>query len=112
MRTLVRTEFSNKVKTHTAIRANGNCEACTRKLLTGDFHYDHEVPDALGGEATLENCRVLCRSCHAVKTATADMPRIARAKRNYRSARSIKKARSITAWRKFDGTIVRASRAR
>ena len=108
----MRTEFSQKVKANAAIRANGNCEICTRKLLTGDFHFDHEVPDALGGEATLENCRCICRSCHANKTTKADVPRIAKAKRNYRSARSIKKARSITGWRKFDGTIVRASRAR
>src|ERR1017187_7747346 len=111
-RMLMRTEFSQKVKANAAIRANGNCEICTRKLRAGDFHFDHEVPDALGGEATLENCRCLCRSCHGEKTAKSDIPRIAKAKRNYRSARSIKKARSITAWRKFDGTIVRASRSR
>src|ERR1017187_7102081 len=112
MRTLVRTEFSNKVKTHAAIRANGNCEECTRRLLTGDFHFDHEIPDGLGGEATLENCRVLCRSCHAIKTTKADVPRIAKAKRNYRASHSIKKARSITGWRKFNGEIVRANRER
>src|ERR1035437_10895913 len=108
----MRTEFSQKIKTNAAIRANGHCEICTRKLLTGDFHFDHEVPDALGGEATLENCRVLCRSCHGAKTAKTDIPTIAKAHRNYRSARSIKKARTITAWRKFDGTIVRAARER
>src|ERR1035437_2551762 len=108
----MRTEFSQKVKANAAIRADGNCEVCTRKLRAGDFHFDHEVPDALGGEATFENCRVLCRSCHGEKTAKADMPRIAKAKRNYRSARSNKKARTITSWRKFNGEIVRASRAR
>ena len=108
----MRHEFSLKVKANAALRANGNCEECQRKLLSGDYHYDHEIPDGLGGEATLENCRVLCRSCHANKTTKADIPRIAKANRNYRKSHGIKKNRSITAWRKFDGTIVRASRAR
>ena len=108
----MRREFSNKVKANAALRANGQCEECGRRLLTGDWHYDHSIPDALGGMATLENCKCLCRSCHGEKTAKADIPRIAKANRNYRKSHGIKKNRSITAWRKFDGTIVRASRAR
>ena len=108
----MRTEFSQKVKANAAIRANGNCETCTRKLLTGDFHFDHEIPDALGGEATLENCRVLCRSCHANKTTKADVPRIAKAKRNYRKARGIRKpsrffgARNSRWKKKISGEVV------
>lgn len=108
----MRTEFTAKVKAAAALRANGHCESCTRKLLTGDFHYDHEIPDGLGGEPTLENCRVLCRACHSVKTTTLDVPRIAKSKRNFRTSHGIKKPRTMTQWRKFDGTIVRASRAR
>lgn len=88
----MRTEFPAKVKAHAALRANGHCEECTRRLIAGDFHYDHEIPDALGGEATLENCRVLCRACHVNKTATADIPRIAKANRNFRKSRGIKRA--------------------
>lgn len=87
----MRREFSAKVKADAAIRANGHCEGCSRRLLAGDFHYDHEIPDGLGGEPTLENCRVLCRSCHKLKTTKADVPRIAKAKRNFRKARGIKK---------------------
>lgn len=108
----MRTEFSAKVKAAAALRANGNCEECTRKLLTGDFHYDHVIPDALGGEPTLENCAVLCRSCHGFKTTTSDVPRIAKSKRNFRTSHGIKKPRTITTWRKFNGDVVRASRAR
>lgn len=88
----MRHEFSLRVKAQSALRANGNCEECGRKLLTGDYHYDHEIPDALGGTATAENCRVLCKSCHVNKTATADIPRIAKANRNWRKARGITKA--------------------
>lgn len=108
----MRTEFSARVKAAAALRANGNCEECTRKLRTGDFHFDHVIPDALGGEPTLENCAVLCRSCHGLKTTQADVPRIAKSKRNFRTAHGIKKPRTMTTWRKFDGTVVRASRAR
>lgn len=108
----MRREFSQKVKAAAAMRANGHCEECTRRLSTGDFHYDHDIPDGLGGAATLDNCRVLCRSCHSVKTAQVDVPRIAKAKRNFRTSRGIRKPRSIVKWRKMDGSPVYASRER
>lgn len=108
----MRREFSAKIKAQAAERANGHCENCTRKLMTGDFHYDHEIPDGLGGEPTLENCRVLCRSCHSEKTMRQDVPMIAKAKRNYRKARGIRKpskmagSRDSRYKRKLDGTVV------
>lgn len=87
----MRTEFTAKVKAAAAMRANGQCEECTRRLMTGDFHFDHVIPDGLGGTATLDNCAVLCRSCHSLKTTRRDVPTIAKAKRNYNKARSIRK---------------------
>lgn len=103
----MRHEFSTKTKAAAALRANGHCENCGRRLLTGDFHYDHDIPDALGGEPTVQNCRVLCKSCHVVKTTTADIPRIAKAKRNYRKARGIKNRSKFRGWRKFNGDVVK-----
>ena len=79
---MMRREFPKAVKLAAFQRANGRCEECSARLMVGAFHYDHRVPDALGGEPTLENCRVLCRACHAVKTAAQDVPSIAKAKRN------------------------------
>lgn len=108
----MRQEFPAKVKAAAALRADGHCEGCTRKLLTGDFHYDHDIPDGLGGEPTLENCRVLCRSCHSVKTTKQDVPRIAKAKRNYRKARGIRKPSTFSCsrnskWKKkISGEVV------
>ena len=107
-----RQEFSKSIKAAAALRANGDCEGCTRRLRSGDFHYDHEIPDALGGEPTLENCRVLCRSCHSIKTTKSDVPRIAKAKRNYNKARGIKKPSRFACarnskWKKtVDGRVV------
>lgn len=108
----MRQEFARKVKAAAALRAKGHCEGCGRKLLEGDFHYDHDIPDGLGGEPTLDNCRVLCRSCHSAKTTLEDVPRIAKAKRNFRKASGIKKPRTITRWRKMNGDPVYASRER
>lgn len=47
-------------------RSGGMCETegCNRP---GD-EYDHELPVALGGESTLENCRLLCSVHHSIKT--------------------------------------------
>lgn len=75
-----RQEFPNRVRSAAWARSGGQCECCTRKLFPGDIHYDHINPDGLTGEPTLENCQVLCRSCHAPKT-KADVANIARAKR-------------------------------
>jgi 5-methylcytosine-specific restriction endonuclease McrA len=108
----MRTEFSAKTKTAAALRANGQCEECTRRLMTGDFNYDHVIPDALGGEPTLDNCAVLCRSCHRTKTTKADVPRIAKANRNWRTARGIRKpsqfacSRSSKFKKKISGEVV------
>ena len=76
-----RQEFSKKVKLEAYTRANGHCEVCTAKLFVGKFRYDHVLPDALGGEPTLANCRVTCDACDREKTYGQDIPFIARAKR-------------------------------
>lgn len=91
----MRHEFTSKTKAEAAHRAKGHCEECGRKLMTGDYHYDHVVPAGLGGESTLDNCQVLCRSCHSVKTAKADVPNIARAKRRHRKHIGIRKRSSF-----------------
>lgn len=108
----MRREFSNYTKAQAAIRANGKCEGCTARLLTGGYHYDHRVPDAMGGDNSADNCQVLCKACHGAKTTKEDVPRIAKAKRRERARFGIKKPRTIRAWRKFNGTAVYADRKR
>lgn len=80
---MARKEFPVKVKKAAWLRCNGFCEGkdCGAKLQVGKFHYDHDIPDALGGEPTLENCRVLCMGCHGKKTTTVDVPQISKGKR-------------------------------
>ena len=83
--TRTRTEFPAKVRAEAFARAGGCCDECAAPIRPGNGpEYDHRVPDALGGKATLDNCAVLCRNCHGAKTATQDVPAIARAKRLHR----------------------------
>jgi 5-methylcytosine-specific restriction protein A len=77
----MRREFSKKVMGQAALRANGQCEKCSTRLMAGKIAYDHIIPDALGGEPTLENCQVLCAACHGVKTSKEDVPRISKTER-------------------------------
>jgi 5-methylcytosine-specific restriction enzyme A len=87
----MRREFTPKIKLAAWDRSSGNCEKCLARIL-GRPEYDHVLPDALGGEPTLQNCEVLCSKCHRLKTSGEDVPRIAKTKRT--------KRKSIGAWPK------------
>lgn len=78
---MARREFSRKVKAQAWARCGGRCEKCTAKLFPGKYAYDHDLPDQMGGEPTLENCRVLCDACHDEKTFTVDIPTIRKSDR-------------------------------
>jgi 5-methylcytosine-specific restriction endonuclease McrA len=86
----MRREFPTSVKRAARDRANGRCEECTAPLRDGGYHFDHVVPDGLGGEPTLENCSCCCKACHDIKTRTQDVPRIAKMKRQRDRAAGIK----------------------
>lgn len=64
-----RREFSRKVKREAIERAAGRCDKCKASLKPGEAEVDHILPDVLGGEPILANAQVLCRVCHAEKTA-------------------------------------------
>ena len=75
------------------------CEKCGIVLRAGNIEYEHLVPDGLGGEPTLENCGVWCRSsCSRKKTSEQDIPRMAKAdavlKKSYGLDRKRKKIAS------------------
>lgn len=69
--------------------ANGGvCHLCERKIRVGEkWDVSHDRPLALLGEDGGDNLKVAHRTCHKVHTATEDVPRIAKAKRQ--SARHI-----------------------
>jgi len=74
------------------------CESCGGMLRAGNIIYEHVQPDGLGGEPTLENCKVHCRNCADVKTFTEDNPRMAKAdrvlKKNFGLGRTKQKIQS------------------
>lgn len=71
-----------------------HCETCGAVLSrrTGII-YEHVQPDGLGGEPTLENCKVHCKNCADVKTRTEDNPRMVKADRVLRSEYKLGPAR-------------------
>ena len=76
----MRKEFPRKVKAAALLRADGKCEGCGAAIKPPKLHYDHVLPCALGGEATLDNCQVLCVPCHVEKTGD-DVRRVRKADR-------------------------------
>ena len=78
---MARQEFSRKTMAEAFKRCGGHCEKCSAKLGPGNREYDHIVPCELGGDASLDNCQVLCRNCHGSKTAKQDVPAIRKSDR-------------------------------
>ena len=74
-----RTEFTRETRREALKRSGLKCEAsgprygladgqrCNCSLSLG-VQYDHDVPDQLGGDNSLENCRAVCIQCHKIKT--------------------------------------------
>ena len=108
----MRTEFSAKVKTDALKRCDGKCEGCGAILGLKAKHFDHIIADGLTGEATLENCQVLCVPCHKGKT-REDVSAIAEAKRRERRHNGIRKKSRFpgsrdSQWKRtIDGRVVR-----
>jgi len=103
---VTRVEFSAKIKVAAFERAGGQCEECNARLIPGQTHYDHIIPCGLGGSAGLDNCQVLCKSCHGAKTTKKDVPQISKAKRVQKKHVGATKAKRKMPYRKFNGDIV------
>jgi 5-methylcytosine-specific restriction endonuclease McrA len=79
---MMRRRLSTRARLELFLGAHGRCKACDRLLTPGTrWEVDHVVPLALGGADTDENLQVLCSPCHAGKTATRDIPAIAKTER-------------------------------
>ena len=100
-----RREFSKAVKLAAWNRACGSCESCSARLFPGRFEYDHDKEDTFGGEPTLENCKVLCSSCHRAKTG-GNAAKIAKSNRIRNKFIGIRKKKRTIPGRRFDGTPI------
>jgi 5-methylcytosine-specific restriction protein A len=91
---------------------NGVCCICETKIKVGEPWIDeHWIPREIPADDSLGNRAPAHVACAREKTKT-DVKLIAKVKRNRANHLGIKKPRSITRWRKFNGTIVTASRSR
>ena len=94
-----RREFSRQTKRWAWERADGQCQGiifeasdykstghlwiwrhCKAPLDHGCFHYDHVIPTWTSGRNDLDNCQLLCVTCHKRKTLW-DQRNIAKSKR-------------------------------
>lgn len=80
-----RSEFPAKIKAQEWERSCGKCRACGLAIGSKAKHYDHILPDALGGKPTLANCQLLCEPCHKEKTGKYDVPRVRKADRQHKA---------------------------
>lgn len=92
---------------------NGVCHLCGTKIQVGQaWDVSHDVPLEIGGADDDTNRKPAHRSCHRDHTAKVDVPTIAKAKRREAKQLGVKRRRTITRWRRFDGSIVVAPRER
>jgi 5-methylcytosine-specific restriction protein A len=108
-----RAEFDRKTKAAAFARAKGCCENCGAKLSPGNTEYHHEIEAAEGGDNSLKNCRVLCKTCHGVVTRKVSIPRVAKIRRQRdkhtgakRSASPMPCGRNSPYKKRMDGTLV------
>lgn len=106
------TPIPDRVRARIFLKFNGHCAECGRKLRPGHWQADHKVAIINGGTNDENNLVPLCISpCHSGKT-KADVAEKSKVYRIRNRAIGIKKKRTITRWRRFDGSIVEAKRER
>jgi 5-methylcytosine-specific restriction enzyme A len=102
-----------RVRLRVFYRDSGTCQCgCERLIHAGErWHTDHTIALINGGENRESNLRTLLVKHHAAKTAE-DVAEKSRVYRKRTKHLGIKKPRSITRWRRFDGSIREAGRER
>lgn len=101
-----------RVKVRVFEKSGGRCADCTLSIV-GKLRpaYDHIQALINGGRHAESNLQLLCVPCHAVKT-KADVAEKSVTAGKRRNAIGLKKPRTMTRWRRFNGEIVSAPRAR
>ena len=86
-----RLEFSDKTKSRRWEHAGGCCESCGKSMRTGDGpEYDHDKPAFYGGGNDFDNCRVLCVSCHSLKTVSYNSHAMPKSRRMIKKAAGLR----------------------
>lgn len=118
--------FSPKTQEQALARSEDMCEAegalyglvagvrCGANLRGRRREFDHILAHSNGGDNSLENCAVVCGTCHDFKSHKLDTPRAAKTVRQRRKAKGIKRqsqpmpgSRASKFKRCMDGSVVR-----
>lgn len=99
----------DRVRLRVLDRWFGLCAWCGR-AITRDLEVDHIIALINGGAHREANLMPLHRVCHRHKTARDVAEKAVTARKRRRHL--LRKPRTITAWRRFDGSIVRRPRER
>lgn len=101
-----------RVKIRVFDRAGKRCEECTLPII-GKLRpeFDHKIALINGGKHCESNLQLLCSECHKVKTRSNVAEKSTMAKKRLKAS-GIKKPRTITGWRRFNGDTVHVGRTR
>ena len=111
---MARSEFTKKTKLEAWKRCEGFCECGCQQKIIGIPEYDHIIEDAIDGGNDLENCMVMSKKCHALKTKER-RPEIDKTRRISEKNAGVRKRKGrpipgskASGWRKkMDGTAER-----
>jgi 5-methylcytosine-specific restriction endonuclease McrA len=104
------TRIPDRVRLRVLDRYHQFCASCGFLIVSADWQCDHITALINGGEHRESNLQPLHLRCHSIKTANDLLASVITARK--RKRHFLRKPRSITAWRRFDGTIVRKPRER
>ncbi len=76
-----RSEFSKSVRDAAWYRCEDRCDICKQEFAGRRPEYHHHLEAALGGSNDLENCQVLCPTCHRYITTATSIPRTSKVRR-------------------------------
>jgi 5-methylcytosine-specific restriction enzyme A len=106
------TKVPPHVRMRIFLRDDGKCHITGRKIVPADYwDLEHRIALCNGGEHRESNLAPALRDAHRIKT-REDVAEKAKVDRIRKKHLGIKRPRTITAWRKMDGTAVYAPRER
>lgn len=100
-----RREFSKATKLAAFERSGGRCECGCNQPILGTPEYDHRLEDYVGGANDIENCMVMSKRCHRLKT-DRNRPEIDKTRRIAEKRAGVRQGRGFRGWRKMNGDIV------
>jgi len=108
-----RQEFTVATKKARWEHSAGKCEGCGVDLKGLRVEYDHDRACKDGGDNSFENCRVLCKHCHAAKTFGGDAEKFKVIRKREKRDAGIKKrskwpcSKQSGLKKKFNGEVVK-----